>query len=74
VTGTGCILSAIIGAFAAVETDPLAAAAGAIAFFGVAGERAALRSQGPGTFRAALIDVLSELSPDDLIANGRLRE
>lgn len=74
VTGTGCILSAILGAFAAVEPDPLVAAVGAIAFFGVAGEKAALRAQGPGTFRPALLDVLSELSPEDLIANARLKE
>ncbi len=74
VTGTGCILSAIIGAFAAAESDPLIAAVGAIAFFGVAGEIAALRAQGPGTFRPALLDVLSELSPEDLIANARLKE
>jgi hydroxyethylthiazole kinase len=74
VTGTGCILSAILGAFAAVETDPLIAAVGAIVFFGVAGEKAAARAKGPGTFRPALLDVLAELSPEDLMANARVKE
>ena len=74
VTGTGCILSALIGAFASVEPDPLLAAAGAIAFFGVAGEKAALRAQGPGTFRAALFDALFELGPDELKCHARLNE
>jgi hydroxyethylthiazole kinase len=73
-TGTGCILSALIGAFASVEADPLTAATAAIAFFGVAGEKAALRAQGPGTFRAALFDVLFELSPDELKKEARLTD
>jgi hydroxyethylthiazole kinase len=73
-TGTGCILSALIGAFASVETDPFIAAVGAIAFFGLAGERAAIRAQGPGSFRMALFDVLSELSPDDLAKGAKLKE
>jgi hydroxyethylthiazole kinase len=74
VTGTGCILSAIVAAFAAVEADPFIATVVAIAFFGLAGEYAALKSQGPGTFKMALLDVLSELSPDDLKTGAKVRE
>ncbi|OGP90157.1 MAG: hypothetical protein A2156_12430, partial [Deltaproteobacteria bacterium RBG_16_48_10] len=72
VTGTGCMLSAIIGAFAAVEKDPMVAAAGAVAFFGLAGERAALEAKGPGTFKSALLDALFTLRPEDIEAGARI--
>ncbi len=58
VTGTGCSLSALTGAFAAVgETSGLAAAA----VMGVAGELAASRSQGPGSLQVNLLDALYQL-------------
>ena len=41
VTGTGCMSSAAIAAFAAVEPDPLIAAAAGLAALGLAAERAA---------------------------------
>lgn len=72
VTGTGCMLSGIIGAFAAIETDPMVAAAGAVAFFGLAGEQAALQAKGPGTFKAALLDALFTLRPEDIEAGARI--
>jgi hydroxyethylthiazole kinase len=73
VTGTGCILSAIMGAFAAVETDPMIAAVGAAIFFGLAGEQAALRGIGPGTFNTALLDALFTLTPEDIKTGARLK-
>ena len=49
VTGTGCMSSAMTGCFlAAKPTTPLEAAAEALAAFGVAGEDAAARREGPG--------------------------
>jgi len=66
VTGMGCILTAVVGAFAAVERDPLVAAASAISFFGLAGEQAALRAEGPGTFKLALLDTLFSLTSDQM--------
>ena len=73
VTGTGCMLSAIIGAFAAVEKDPMIAAVAAVAFFGLAGEQAAQQANGPGTFRAALLDALFTLTPEDMEAGARIK-
>jgi len=58
VTGTGCTATAIIGAFLAVDSDALGAATTALAFFGLAGEKAATTAQGPGTFQIALLDAL----------------
>jgi hydroxyethylthiazole kinase len=74
VTGLGCILTGLIGAFAAVENDPLVATVGAIAFFGLAGEQAALRAKGPGTFKTALLDILFSLTPEEMGQGMKLRE
>ena len=60
-TASGCAATALIGAWAAVLPDPLAAAAGALAAYGVAAELAAPGSAGCGSFVAALLDVLGEL-------------
>ena len=64
VTGSGCMLSALCGAFAAVEADAFAAACMASGFWK---ECAALAEQsaqgrGPGSFRVALIDAAYTLS------------
>jgi hydroxyethylthiazole kinase len=74
VTGTGCSATAIIGAFAAVEKDMVIAAAGALAFLGLAGQNAASKAGGPGTFMIELLDALYNMSPEDLIAGARIQE
>lgn len=74
VTGLGCILTALIGAFAAVENDSLLATTGAVAFFGLAGERAALQAKGPATFKTALFDILFTISPEEIGEGIKLRE
>ncbi|MEK0082701.1 hydroxyethylthiazole kinase [Benzoatithermus flavus] len=60
-TASGCALTALIGAWAAVLPDPLEATAGAIAAYGIAAERAAEIAQGCGSFVAALLDALGSL-------------
>lgn len=72
VTGTGCTATALMGAFAAVDPDPVSAAATALAFFGLAGERAGQRAKGPGTFMAELLDELYLLSTEDITAGCRI--
>lgn len=74
VTGTGCSATAIIGAFAAVEKDMVIAAAGALAFLGLAGQHAASKAGGPGTFMIGLLDALYNMSQEDLIAGARIQE
>jgi hydroxyethylthiazole kinase len=59
ITGTGCLLSAMVGAFHAVETDRFIAASAATLFYSICGEIAADHAQGPGSFRAAFLDALS---------------
>lgn len=61
VTALGCTVSSIVGAFLVVEPDPLAAAALALAVFGLAAERAAALASGPGSLRWRLLDQLAAL-------------
>jgi hydroxyethylthiazole kinase len=73
VTGTGCMSSAITGAFlAAKPQDPLAAAAEALATFGVAAEDAARDAKGPGSFHVGLYDALAALDPETLDGRARI--
>ncbi len=76
VTATGCSLSALVGALAAVAAPEqrLEASAAALALFGVAGEQAAESAAGPGTFQPALLDALDSLSsgPEALDARARI--
>jgi hydroxyethylthiazole kinase len=72
VTGTGCTATAIIGAFLAIEPDGVDSAAGALAYFGLAAERAAQTATGPGSFMIGMLDALYNLSPEDLRAGCRI--
>jgi hydroxyethylthiazole kinase len=72
VTGTGCSATAIIGAFASVDPDPLVAAATGLAFFGLAGELAGQTARGPGSFMTAILDALYQISPDDIVAGCKI--
>lgn len=71
VTGLGCTASALIGAFLAVEHNPLDAAANALTVLGVAAEVAAERAEGPGTLQLYLLDALYRLDRDTLAARVR---
>ena len=66
VTGTGCTATAAIGAFMAVDPDPLGAAATALAYFGLAGEVAAQTASAPGTFMIRMLDALYTITPEQL--------
>jgi len=75
VSGTGCMSTAVTGAFlAAKPEEPLEAAAEALVAFGVAGEDAARDAKGPGTFHATLYDALYNLDPATLDERARVEE
>ncbi|HCH03034.1 MAG TPA: hydroxyethylthiazole kinase [Vibrio sp.] len=63
VTGMGCTLSALTGAFAAVGDDSGLAAT---AVLGVVGEIAAEQARGPGSLQMALLDELYQLDVQTL--------
>ncbi|MFO1072761.1 MAG: hydroxyethylthiazole kinase [Geminicoccaceae bacterium] len=71
-TASGCALTGLIGAWAAVLEDPLEAAAGALAAYGVAAELAAGHAQGPGTFVPALLDALAALDGAEAARRARV--
>lgn len=71
VTGTGCALGALTAACCAVA-EPITAAVAATAWLAVAGEHAARRARGPGSFKIELLDELFALTPGDLAQELRL--
>lgn len=74
VTGTGCMSSAVVAAFAAVTDDYLMAAAAGLAAFGLAAEHASATSRGPGSFQIALSDALYHLTGAALCAGARIKD
>ena len=73
VTGTGCTATVIIGAFLAVNSDPLEAATHGLSYFGLAGEKAAAKALGPGSFQIALLDALYEMKEEELKAGAKIQ-
>jgi hydroxyethylthiazole kinase len=71
-TGTGCMSTAIIGAFCAVEHDYLMAAASALACYGLAAEIAAGEAIGPASFKVALLDSLYNMTPAYLTEGAKI--
>jgi len=74
VTALGCALTAVTGAFAAVEKDALHAAVAATAIFGLAGETAATIAHGPGSLRVALMDALHGLDKEAVRGGVRISD
>jgi hydroxyethylthiazole kinase len=72
VTGTGCIATAIIGAFLAVDQEPAEATTTALAYLGLAGELAAVRAHGPGHFQMSLFDALYAMDEKQLEEGARI--
>ncbi len=74
VTGTGCTATTIIGAFLAIDGDPLSATATALAFFGLAGEVAGQAAAAPGSFMIQLLDALYSVTPNQLKDGCKMEE
>jgi hydroxyethylthiazole kinase len=72
VTAMGCAASALVAACLGVEQDAWRATAGALVIIGVAGELAAAKSEGPGSFAVAVIDALYGLDAPTLISRARV--
>lgn len=70
-TGTGCMSTSVVAAFAAVERDYVHAATAALTCYGLAAEYAAKKSAGPGSFKVALFDSVYNLTPEKVLRDGR---
>ena len=70
ITGSGCMLTALIGAFCGANTDPFLAASSAMAAMGISGEIAEEKrvrnGTGNATFRNDLIDAVFNLTEEQL--------
>lgn len=74
IVGTGCMLASVIGSFAAVEPDHAKASAYALVCFGIAGELAARKARGPGTYKEMFYDELYNLDEGSIGKMEKLRE
>jgi hydroxyethylthiazole kinase len=72
VTAMGCAASALAAACCALEPDAWRATAAALVIIGVAGELAAARAEGPGSFAVAIIDALHTIDGPALIAHSKV--
>src|SRR5512136_1894949 len=72
VTGTGCTATVMIGAFLAVDPDPVEATTTALSYFGLAGEKAATQTESPGTYQIALLDALFSIHEEDLRKGAKI--
>ena len=69
ITGTGCMLTSVIGAYCGTGEPVLEATAAAVAAMGLCGELAAGKAEtlGTGSFRVALIDAMSQMTGASLM-------
>lgn len=72
VTGTGCMATTVTACYAAVEPDHFVAASSALAVYGLAGEIAASKAMGPGTFHVELYDAMAAMTEDAVRAGVRI--
>jgi hydroxyethylthiazole kinase len=72
VTAMGCAGSALLGAALAVEPDAFRATGAALIMMGVAGEAAAERARGPGSFAVEILDALHRLDRATLITRAKV--
>lgn len=73
VTGTGCTATVIIGAFLAIDPDPVEAATTALAYFGLAGEKAAINAKAPGSFQIAMLDALYTIDEKQMEEGAKIQ-
>jgi hydroxyethylthiazole kinase len=72
VTAMGCAASALVAACLAVEPDAFSATAAGLMLIGIAGEVAAARARGPGTFAVEILDALHSLDAATITQRARL--
>jgi hydroxyethylthiazole kinase len=72
VTAMGCVASALVGAALAVEPDAWKATAAALLAIGVAGEVAAARARGPGSFASEVLDAVYALDRATLLSKAKV--
>jgi hydroxyethylthiazole kinase len=72
VTAMGCAGTALVAACLAVESDPWLATVGGLLAFAVAGECAAARARGPGSFAVEIVDAVANIDSETLLTRARV--
>ena len=70
ITGSGCMATTLVAAFLAIESDTWLATTAGLVAMGLAGEIAAPKAGGPGTFRSHLLDAVAGLN-EETFAHGQ---
>jgi hydroxyethylthiazole kinase len=68
ITGAGCSLGGVVAVYA-TATSPFIAALTATAVYNVAGKRAELQVDGPGSFQVRFLDELFKATPEEIANN-----
>jgi hydroxyethylthiazole kinase len=74
ISGTGCMVASVVGAFSAVCRDPVEATTSAFVTMDIAGELAASNARGPGSFKVALFDEAASLTPENILERAKMKE
>ena len=74
IVGTGCMATSVIGTFAAVEKDSVAASVAGLVCYEVAAEIAARQAKGPGSFKEKLFDAVYNLDVETVERMQRIEE
>ena len=74
VSGTGCMVSSVVGCYVGACGPSIESVASAITVFNIAAEVAATRCSGPGTFRPALLDALDSMDSETVDSRVRWEE
>lgn len=72
ITGSGCMSTSLVGAFLAVDPDAWYAATAGLVMMGLAGQLAASKASGPGTFRAHLFDAIAMMDEQAIIQGQKV--
>ncbi len=72
ITGTGCMSTTAVAVFCAVTDDSLLGTMAGLTTFEIAAEMAAPKAIGPQSFKVALLDVLYNLTPEDVINRSKI--
>jgi hydroxyethylthiazole kinase len=73
VTGMGCILTAIVAAFCAVNPDKYLAVRQAITYAGIVGQLTAIECKGPGSFQPLFLDKLHSLKQGEIEQTAKVQ-
>ena len=72
ITGSGCMATTLVAAFLAVESDVWLATTAGLVAMGLAGELAAPKAGGPGTFRSHLLDAVAALDEETIVRGQKV--